>query len=547
MTSAEQIGSGSWRHAAFRPLAIPVYRRFWLAGMLSNLGTMMQSVGAAWLMTSISGKPEMVALVQTMTTLPMMLFSIVAGALADIVDRRWLILASQLGMTVVALVLAGLTLSGCVTPGSLLAATFLIAAGNAIYAPAWQASVVEQVSLPLLDSATSLNSVGLNVARAFGPALGGAAVSVIGCGPVFALNALSNVGLIAASLSWRRERPVSPLPPERVLEAVFAGFRYAGLSPQLVRLLIRSSSFGFCGSCVWAMTPILARNALGGGPLTLGWLLGGYGVGAIAGAVLRASLTVSRSAMLALCTACSGVAMIGLGLSPALWFAIPLMTVAGGAWIMALTGLSVSVQILVPRWVVGRIISMNLMAVFAGMALGSTLWGFVTSGQGVRMAFVAAGIAMLASLLLARWFPLPEDDALDLTPTRTELVDPLESPIAAGEGPIVITVEYRVAPANFATFASAMEELGRIRRRDGARRWSLQQDMDDPGRWVERFASVSWLGHLRRQLRPTRADEAVRSHIAALHAGDTIVRRTVERRGGVRPFGATPGYDLADY
>ncbi|MEI9927016.1 MAG: MFS transporter [Sphingomonas sp.] len=533
-----------WRHAALRPLAVPVFRRFWIASMVSNFGTMMHGVAAAWLMTSLSTGVEMVAMVQTAATLPMMLFSVPAGALADIVDRRRIMIYAQVGMALVTTTLCLTTVGGWTTPAVLLAATFLVATGNALYAPAWQASVAEQVSLRLLDSATSLTSVGFNVARSIGPAIGGLLVATVGSGPVFGLNALSNIGIVAASLSWRREPSEPPLPPEGMREAVAAGLRYASLSPRLITLLVRSSSFGFCGSCVWALTPVLSRDALGGGPISLGLLLGGFGLGAIFGAVLRTNLSISIATLLGRCTLIAGAATIALSLSPSTWLAIPLMALNGACWIMVLTSLSVSVQMIVPRWVVGRMISINQMSVFAGMAGGSLLWGVVARHAGVRYAFFAAGAAMVASLVLQRWFPLWSATNLDLTPRRTTPIDTLEGPVAATEGPIVITIEYRVPPASAGDFMEAMEALGRVRRRDGAKRWSLQQDLEDGERWVERFVSASWISHLRRQMRPTFADQETSDRVAALHLGPPVVRRAIERS---RNAPAASSYRVPDY
>lgn len=540
ITNPDEESGGS-----FRPLAIPAFRNFWLASMVSNFGTMMQTVAAAWLMATIASGPQMVALVQTAATLPMMFFSIVAGALADIVDRRRLMLIAQIGMTAVALCLSAATVAGWTTPPLLLLATFLIALGTTLYSPAWQASVVEQVSPKLLDSATSLNSVGFNIARSLGPAIGGALVAALGSGPVFALNALSNVGIIAAIIAWRRPRPQPILPPESIVAAVGAGLRYAWLSPVVLTLLVRSAAYGFCGSCVWALTPVLARDALGGGPLTLGLLLGGFGCGAIVGAVLRAKLRISRHALLRECIITFGVGTVALGGSHWVPLSVLLMVPVGGAWVMALTSLSVSAQIIVPRWVVGRIIAINQMAVFAGMATGSLLWGLAARSEGIRFTFIAAGLLMLATLILDRRFALSREQDPDLSPARTEPFDPLQGPIAPTDGPIAIMIDYRVRPEDFRAFAVAMEDLGRIRRRDGARRWSLQQDMDDPERWVERFHSANWLDHLRRQTRPTVADQIVRQRVEALHDGQHVVRRTVERSRGAPPIGAveyTPDY-----
>jgi hypothetical protein len=337
---------------------------------------------------------------------------------------------------------------------------------------------------------------------------------------------------VFAAASWKRERPAAPLPPERVTDAILAGLRYARLSPEPLTLMFRSSVFGLCGSCVWALTPVLAKNALGGGALTLGLLLGGFGAGAVAGAILRASLSWSRSVLLSRCTIVFAAATIAVSQSPWVGLSMVLMAAIGGAWVMVLTSLSVSVQVVVPRWVVGRMIAINQMAIFTGMALGSVGWGYVASAYGVRTAFLASGIAMAGSLVLGLWFRPSEAADPDLSPARAAPMDRLDGPIRASDGPIAIALDYRVSSENFAAFVDAMEALGRVRRRDGARRWSLQQDMDDPEHWIERFTSASWIAHLHRQMRPTVADQAVRDRVTALVASGPEVRRTIERSRG---------------
>ncbi|EQB14320.1 MFS transporter [Novosphingobium lindaniclasticum] len=537
-----QLDGKGWRRAV-EPLRIKVFRRFWLAGIVANLGSMMQSVSAAWLMTSLTPGAQTVALVQTATSIPMMLFALVAGTLADIVDRRTIMILGQATMAIVTLSLAALTLAGWITPAGLLITTFLIACGNALYAPAWQASVVEQVSRPQLEAATSLNSIGFNVARSIGPAIGGALVAATGSGVVFVLNGLANLSLIGVISTWRRPKPVVQLPPETIAEGAIAGIRYAWLSPHCFALMVRAAAFGFCGSCVWALTPVLARSVFGGGPVTLGLLLGGFGAGAIIGAIIRAHLPITRANLLRYSTMLTAVATVALPLLPLLIPAIVLMALIGGAWVATLTGLSVSVQMIVPRWVVGRIIALNQMAVFAGLGSGSLMWGTVAQFTDIRSTFIAAALTMAASLLLDRWFPVASDLEPDIRSVRDMPQDPISPPLDDGTGLIVISLTYEVPSANAQAFVAAMQDLGRIRSRDGARRWSIQQDLDDPRLWEERFSSPNWLEHLRRQVRPVHEDQSVRERVAALHIGRPVIRRMIER-GRVsltRPWDAPSG------
>ncbi|MEZ5737652.1 MAG: MFS transporter [Novosphingobium sp.] len=511
-------------------MRIKVFRRFWLATMASNFGGLIQTVAAAWMMTSLTGNAQMVALVQTFSTLPMMLISLPAGALADLYERRNIMLVAQSGMLAVATGLAILAALSLATPAVLLIATFLIGAGTALNAPSWQASLRDQVPREHIEAAANLNSVGFNVARSLGPAIGGMIVALAGVAAAFAANAFSYVGLILTLLSWKRPRHDRTLPPEGVPQAIRAGVRYVAFSPSLVAVLVRTSTFGLCGSSVWALSAILARDALDGGAATYGLLLGGFGVGAVIGALLRATLPIGRDLLVKSCSLAFGLAAILLGLSHNLYLSIALTGVTGGAWMVALTGLGVSVQLIAPRWVVGRAMSLNQMSIFAGMALGSWFWGFIAQSFDVRTAFVASGCAMLATLLLTFFFPLTSEESLDLTPMRSRPIDDLDGPVGPNDGPIVVTIEYRVLPENFRAFVTAMDDLGRIRRRNGAHRWTLHQDVDTPTRWVERFHSLTWLDHLRRQTRHTQADQSVSNRVAELHEGPIIVNRMLERR-----------------
>jgi MFS family permease len=484
------------------------------------------------MMTALTGDAQMVALVQTCATLPMMLISLPAGALADIYERRNIMLVAQLSMLVIAVGLTVLTALSLTTPIVLLAATFLIGGGTALHAPSLQ----DQVPRSQVEAAASLNSVGFNVARSLGPAIGGLIVALAGVAAAFAVNALSYIGIILTLLTWKRPPSERLLPPEGVPQAILAGIRYVALSPALVAALVRAGTFGLCGSCVWALTAILARDALGGGPAVFGLLLGGFGIGAVIGAFVRATLSLGRDRLHKLCCLTFGVAAILLGLSTNIYLSIGLMGAAGGAWVMALTGLSVAVQFIAPRWVVGRAMSLNQVSIFAGMAIGSWFWGFIARTYDIKTAFIASGSAMVASLLLALFFPMTREEAPDLTPTRTRPIDDLQGPVGPNDGPIVVTIEYHVGPENFRAFVEAMEDLGRIRRRNGAQRWTLSQDVNDPTRWVERFHSLTWLDHLRRQTRHTRADQAVSDRVTSLREGPIVVHRMLERRRWTTPI-----------
>ncbi|WP_161956759.1 MFS transporter [Sphingosinithalassobacter portus] len=526
---------------SLRPLGIVQYRRFWLANMGSNFGAMIQTVAATWTMATLTNDPQMIGLVQTCASLPMMLVLLPAGALADIRDRRHIMLGAQLLMLVVAAALAWLSATSGATPVVLLAATFLIGCGTALNNPSWQASLQDLVPRRLIEPAANLNAVGFNVARSLGPAAGGILISFAGAASAFAVNAVSYLAVTLTLLTWRKRAPVQELPPESMLRAISAGLRYACWSPALLAIYVRASAFGLCGSAAWALPAVHARAALGGGPTTYGILLGGFGAGAILGALSRSHLPFSREAMVRLCSIAFAAALIGLGFSTNLFLSILMMAFSGAAWVVSLTGLGVSVQFITPRWVVGRALSLNQVSVFAGMALGSWVWGFTSDRLGIATAFFLAGGAMLSSLLLALVAPLEQQEEQDLTPARARPGDDLNAPIGPNEGPIVVLIEYRVQPENFHAFVDAMNALGRIRRRDGAYHWSLSQDVDDPTCWLERFQTLTWLEHLRRQTRHTLADREVSARVTALHDGNVIARRMLQRRNTTPPIAAELG------
>jgi MFS family permease len=507
--------------ATLAPFRYPIFRAIWLASLGSSLGSLTQSVGASWLMLQLAPSPDMVALVQAAVSLPILLFSLLSGAVADIWDRRRVMLAAQLAMLTVSLALAALAFVGAVTPWALLAFTFALGAGAALYGPAWQASVGEQVPRLEVPGAVALNSLAFNLARAVGPALGGAVVAVGGPQMAFLLNAISYTGLIVVLARWRPPPRESRLPPESMGPAVVAGLRYASQSPPVRIVLLRSLAFGLAGAGVWALLPLVAREHLGGGPLTYGLLLGAFGLGAIAGAVASASLrrrfegeTLVRGATLVF--GLGSLVVAGSGTLPPLALAL---VAAGAAWVVALSGFNIAVQMSCPRWVMGRAMAVYQMTVFGGLAGGSWLWGAVAAQHGLALALNAAGLVMLAGLLLASRFRMPSYDKVNLDPSGSWPEPEVALDFDQRDGPIGVFVEYRIAEADAAGFVAAMRTLRRIRRRDGASRWALMQSISEPTRWFESFEVATWLEHLRQLQRTTLADQPAEARIRALHRG----------------------------
>ena len=526
----------SWRDSpTLAPFHSRIFALIWTASLISNFGSLIQAVGASWMMTSIAPSADMVALVQASTTLPIMLLSLVSGATADIWDRRLLMLIAQGLMLVVAVVLTVTAYLGLLTPWILLSLTFFLGCGTALYGPAWQSSVGEQVPRAALPSAVSLNSLAYNIARTTGPAIGGIIVARAGPPAAFLVNSLSYLGLIIVLTLWRRPRPAPFLPPENMFMAMGAGVRYARLSPDIRTVLIRGVAFGVLGSSVWALMPLIARDLIGGGAVTYGVLLGAFGGGAVIGALSSTTLRkrYSNEVIVRYSTAGFGIASIVTAVSS--WHALSMaaLMLGGASWVLALSTFNVTVQTSSPRWVVGRTVAIYQMVTFGGLSLGSWLSGVVAHHFGLGVCLASSGALMAVSVLLGRKLPLRQPEGLNLDPSRTwSSENRAQLDRLIDTGPVVVTVEYRIAVEDAEAFRLAMRELRRIRRRDGAKRWSLMQDMAAPDIWIERYHSPNWVEHLRRHHRFTVSDREIERKVLDFHQGDAPphVRHLIERR-----------------
>lgn len=512
--------------ATLVPLKERLFAAVWIASLVSNFGSLVQSVGASWLMTSLTNSPDVVALVQAAIALPILLFSLPAGAIADIWRRRTVMLIAQCFMLVVSVFLAALTHFGTVMPPSLLAFTFLLGTGAALYGPAWQAAVGELVPRQQIPAAVALNSLGFNVARALGPALGGAIVAALGAEAAFLFNAVSYVALIIVLVRWKPPAIEQRLPPENMGPAMIAGLRYAALSLVIRAVLVRTFAFGLCGSAIWALLPLVARHLVGGGPLTYGVLLGALGIGAIVGAVLSTPLRqrLGGEAVERIAIPLFGVCALACAFFTAILPLLVALTAAGAGWVMALSTFNVVVQMSSPRWVMGRAMAVYQMMTFGGLALGSWLWGVLADHLGISLSLALSGVAMLASLLLAWSFRLPAYEHLNMEPSGAWPEPEVTLDFDPQSGPVIVSEEYRIAPEDVPAFLSAMRNLRRNRRRDGARRWMLTQDVADPEVWLERFEVATWLDHMRQHHRVTVADRTAELRVRDLHKGQTPPR-----------------------
>jgi len=510
------------------------FRLLWSATLISNLGGLIQAVGAGWMMTTITDSRSMVALVQGATTLPIMLFSLAAGALADNFDRRRIMLVAQLLMMLASVLLAAFAMMGGLTPGLLLAFTFIIGCGTALHNPSWQASMGDIVPREDLPAAVTLNSMGFNLMRSVGPAVGGIIVATAGAATAFFLNAASYVALIAALLRWSPARPENKLPREQFGSAVAAGLRYIAMSPNLTTVMFRGLLFGLAAISILALLPTVANEMLKGGALTYGSLLGCFGIGAIAGGSLNGRVRERFSNETIVRLACLGFAAscVLLAMSRQVWLSYLLLLPAGACWVLALSLFNVTVQLSTPRWVVGRALSLYQTATFGGMAAGSWLWGAIADARGPDEALIGAGLVLVATALVGFRYRLPEFSALNLDPLNAFREPELRLDLRARSGPIMIMVDFTIAQEDVPAFLSAMADRRRIRIRDGARQWVLLRDLENPEVWTESYHVPTWVEYIRHNQRRTQADADVTERLHKLHRGPGLprVHRMIERQ-----------------
>ena len=536
---SEGVPSPRTPSSPFVPFRQPIYRAVWFATLASNFGGLIQAVAASWLMITIGASPDLIALVQASTTLPIMLFSLAAGAISVNYDRRVVMLIAQVFMFAVSTVLAVLAWLGLIGSWLLLSFTFLIGCGIALNNPAWQSSVGDMVPRQDIPAATMLNSAGFNFARSVGPALGGIIVASAGAAVAFVLNAMSYIALIVVLARWRPERPERLLPRETMGIAMSAGLRYVAMSPNILSVILRGCAFGFGGIVTLALMPLIARDLVRGGPLTFGILLGGYGVGAVVGAFVSARLrqTLTSEALVRITFIVFAVSVATAAMSTSMWLTMPALCAAGACWVLTLSTFNATVQLSAPRWVVGRAIALYQMATFGGMAGGSWLWGWLTLHLGIEQALLAAACALVVGAALGLRSPLPPLTALNLDPLSRWREPKIEVDIEPRSGPIIVTVEYLIRDEDVYAFLGAMSERRRIRRRDGARQWTLLRDLANPELWIERYESPTWVEYVRHNQRVTHADAEIGDRVRALHYGANppVARRLIERQISAPP------------
>ena len=507
---------------AWSPLRRPLFRALWISDVVSSIGTWMHDSAAAWLMTLLAPSPLMVSLVQAATTLPLFLLALPGGALADILDRRRILLATQVWLFLMAAMLGVLTVTGMIQPWMLLVITLAIGAGSAVDIPAWQAMIPEVVPRDELPASVGLGTVAINVARAVGPAIAGVIIVAGGPGPVFLINAASVLGVFFVLWRWRRETHRATLPAERMASAVRAGIRYVRYTPALRAVIVRTAAFVLFASALWALLPLVAKTSLGRGPVAYGALVGCLGLGGLLGAAVLPGWRRRQStdAITAVATVVFAVGCLALAWVTHFGMLLGAMLVAGIGWMIVLSSLILAAQRGAAEWVRGRALAVSTLTLFGSFAVGALLWGVVANQAGITFALTAAGVGLLVGLGLIPRYRLAAAESMNLDPARIWDDPVVAEALAAEAGPVLVTVEYTLEASQRATFAAALRRLVRpIRRRDGAVFWELFVDAANPHRCVECYLVESWAEHLRQHGRTTQSDREVEDALRTFYTG----------------------------
>jgi MFS family permease len=530
-------GAQSKRGGAFAPLSERTFRNVWIASLFSNFGQLILGVGAAWEMTRLSNSPSMVALVQTALMFPLMLVAVPAGAVADMFDRRKIALTGLGFSAFSGAVLTALAFLGLTTPWILLGFCVLIGAGVALYSPSWQASIGEQVSSDHLPAAVALGTISYNVARSFGPALGGLIVLAAGAKAAFAINASFYIPLWIAFFFWTRKHVPSRLPPERIDRAIVSGARYAIHAPFIRAVLFRAFMFGLTSASLTALAPLIAKDQLHGDAATYGLLLGATGVGAVTGALFVSNLRdrLGNELAIRLFALMTGAMIIVVSMSHSLLLTCAALLVSGACNILTVAMLNVSVQLTAPRWVTARALSLYSSALTGGIGIGAWIWGTVAGSHGLNFALTASGVAVMATFALGLLARLPRSE----TEAQASVVIGNEPEVAMNvtmrSGPVAIELEYDVDPAQAREFYDIMLKVQKVRQRNGGFGWSISRDIARPELWLERYNCPTWGDYLRMRTRYTQADLDVQAEATGFSRSQlgSRVRRWLER-----PFGS---------
>ena len=536
--TAEAAATAELQHSAaqrapqspFAPLSVPVFRMLWLTWLAANTCMWMNDVATAWLMTTLTDSPALVALVQTASTLPVFLLGLPSGALADILDRRRYFMVTQFWVAAVAVVLCVAILWGGLNPYLLLALTFANGIGLAMRWPVFAAIVPELVNRQQLPAALALNGVAMNASRIIGPLVAGAIIASAGSAWVFVLNAVLSLVAGFTIMRWRRQPMPNPLGRERLTSAMRVGLQFVRESPPMRAVLWRISIFFLHATALLALLPLVARDLQGGGAGTFTLLLASMGAGAVSAAMFlpRLRQMMSLDQLVARGTLLQALATAVVAIAPNVYVAVPAMLVGGAAWITTANSLTVAAQLALPNWVRARGMSIYQMSIMGATAVGAALWGQVAALSSVHMSLALAALTGVLVMALVQRLVSNRHGEEDLSASRAFQAPRADSPPAAGLR-LVVSIEYFINPARAAEFRAVMQESRRARLRQGALSWELQHDIADPRRYVERVVDESWTEHLRRFDRVTASDVALRDRRFAFHVGDAppVVSRYV--------------------
>ncbi|RWD74531.1 MFS transporter [Mesorhizobium sp.] len=503
------------------PLQNPVFRSIWTATQISSLGWLVQSVGISWLMATTSASDLMVALVQAASTLPAFFLSILAGAIADSFSRRGVMLAGHCLIALASMTLAFSVGLGFVSPWLILGLGFMAGCGFALNDPAWHASVGDILEKRDVPAAVTLISVGYNIVRSIGPALGGVILALLGPLTAFAFAALSDLVPLSAVLRSKWQVRSSPLPRERMTTAIHDGMRFTAISSEIRVAIVRATLFGLSSISILALLPLLVRDQLAGGPIVYGVLLAGFGAGAFVAGISNGYLRriISQERLIALASVACATCCLLLALTSSVTVAAIALAIGGAGWVMTWTGTDVCVQLASPRWVVGRTLSIYYALTYGGMAAGSWVWGTVAQNYSITWALEGAAVALLLVAAAGKVLPIrlweeSDQGASDFTPPELVLT------LRPRSGPIVVKVEYSIPEANIEAFLRCMRERRRVQSRAGARNWTLQRNLQKPTLWTETFRTPTWTDYLRLNHRLTVADREIGERLAALQVDD---------------------------
>ncbi|MEU4688931.1 MFS transporter [Actinoplanes sp. NPDC023714] len=518
--------------SAWAPLRVAAFRSLWLALLASNIGTWMQTVGAQWLLVEESGTDTLVAVVQTASTLPIVLLALPAGALADTFDRRRLLLAVQVFLTGVGVLLTALTVTGHMPPALLLTLTFVLGAGQAVTGPAWQSVIPELVPRPQLASASALGAISMNLARAVGPAVAGLLIAQAGTGVVFGFNTLSYAVFALVLWRWRAKSSASAN-PEPFADAVRSGSRYVRHSPVVRRILLRAGLFLVPGSALWALLPLVASRRLGLGSGGYGVLLAAVGIGAVCGALLlprmRSRWTLNR--LLLIASVLFALILALLVTVPSEYAVVVVLLPAGIAWVMVLSSVNAAMQLFLPNWVRARGLAVYQIVFAGSQAAGALAWGVLSDLLGLAVTHLIAAALMLGGAVTLRWWPLLDTSGMNREPAVFWPEPHLTVDPSDASGPVLIIARYPVDDSRAAAFVAAMERVRRSRLRTGAVRWGLFRDGADPACFVEAYVVPSWDEHLRQhEGRLTGSDREAEERAQSLASAPPTVSHLLSAR-----------------